>query len=77
MDMSWSLVLVLIAFASSVFSDVPPEIPMEPFTAPLMVGRSLPVALGVLRLGRRLKTSWRLARIAWLTGRSPSRTLCR
>jgi len=34
-------------------------------------------ALGVERLGRRLKTSWRLPRIAWLTGRDPSRTFWR
>ena len=29
------------------------------------------------RFGRRLKTSCRFARMAWLTGSSPSRTFCR
>lgn len=64
--MSWSFVLMLIARASSEFSATG--------VAPFAVAEE---ALGVERLGSRLKTSCRLPRIAWLTGSSPSMTFCR
>jgi hypothetical protein len=35
------------------------------------------VGLGVERFGRRLKTSCKLPRMAWLTGKSPSMTFCK
>ena len=34
-------------------------------------------AVGFDRFGKRLKTSWSSPRMAWFTGRSPSRTRCR
>ena len=41
-----------------------------PFSVPFTLG----VEVGLERLGRRLKTSCKLPRIAWLTGKSPSST---
>ncbi len=64
MAISWSLVLMLMACASSLVASPDP-------------GVSDVEAFGVERLGRRLKTSWRLPKMTWLTGNFPSLTFWR